>query len=205
MKKVIIIGSGLGGLATALRLSNEGHEVTILEKHSTAGGRLNIIEEQGFRFDMGPSFMSMTYELDELFNSVGLKNNIDLIELDPLYQVFFEGKEKPRVIWKDLQKLEKEFSDVEPDLAIKAEKYLSRAADFFHDTENQVVRSNFNNKLDYILKLGHVPKKHLPYLFKTMWGEVEKHFTSNEIRIIFSLVAFFLGATPFQTRLFILC
>lgn len=199
MKKVIIIGSGLGGLATALRLSNEGHEVTILEKHSTAGGRLNIIEEQGFRFDMGPSFMSMTYELDELFNSVGLKNNIDLIELDPLYQVFFEGKEKPRVIWKDLQKLEKEFSDVEPDLAIKAEKYLSRAADFFHDTENQVVRSNFNNKLDYILKLGHVPKKHLPYLFKTMWGEVEKHFTSNEIRIIFSLVAFFLGATPFQT------
>ena len=199
MKKILIIGSGLGGLATALRLSHTGHDVTILEKHSTPGGRLNIIEENGFRFDMGPSFMSMTYELEELFNSVGLKNKIELEELDPLYQVFFEGNKKPRTIWKDLEKLETEFRDVETNLKAKSEKYLKRAAGFFHDTENEVIRSNFNSKIDYLFKLSRVPKKHLPYLLKTIWGEVEKQFDSNEVRIIFSLVAFFLGATPFQT------
>jgi phytoene desaturase len=199
MKKIIIIGSGLGGLATAIRLSHEGYDVTILEKHSTPGGRLNIIEENGFRFDMGPTFMSMTYELEELFNYVGIKNKIELEELDPLYQVFFEGSNKPRMIWKNLEKLEAEFQDVETNLKEKTEKYLSKAAEFFHDTENEVIRSNFNNKIDYLLKLSRVPKKHLPYLFKTMWGEVEKQFDSNEVRIIFSLVAFFLGATPFQT------
>ena len=199
MKKILIIGSGLGGLATALRLSHTGYDVTILEKHSTPGGRLNIIEENGFRFDMGPSFMSMTYELEELFNSVGLKNKIELEELDPLYQVFFEGNKKPRTIWKDLEKLETEFRDVETNLKAKSEKYLKRAAEFFHDTENEVIRSNFDSKIDYLFKLSRVPKKHLPYLFKTIWGEVEKQFDSNEVRIIFSLVAFFLGATPFQT------
>ena len=52
MKKAVIIGSGLGGLSTALRLSYKGYEVTILEKHSTPGGRLNIVEQDGFRFDM---------------------------------------------------------------------------------------------------------------------------------------------------------
>ncbi|MCZ7602067.1 MAG: oleate hydratase [Melioribacteraceae bacterium] len=199
MKSALIIGSGLGGLSTALRLSHKGYNVTILEKHHRAGGRLNLIEQDGFRFDMGPSFMSMTYELDELFNSINEKNPIELEELDPLYQVFFEGKEKTRLIYKDLQKLQEEFKDIEPDLANKVDKYLSRASQFFHDTEDKVVKSNFNNKLEYILKLSRVPLKHLPYLFKTMWSEVDRTFKSEEMKIIFSLVAFFLGSTPFQT------
>jgi phytoene desaturase len=199
MKKAVIIGSGLGGLSTALRLSHMGYDVTIIEKHSTPGGRLNIIEQDGFRFDMGPSFMSMTYELDELFNSVGMKVPIELEELDPLYQVFFEGQDKPRLIYKDLKKLAEEFKDIEPNLEENAEKYLKRAGQFFHDTVNKVVKTNFSNKLDYVLKLSRVPLKHLPYLQRNMWGEVEKHFSSEEVRVIFSLVAFFLGSTPFQT------
>ena len=199
MKNIIIIGSGLGGLSTALRLSNLGYQVTILEKHNTPGGRLNIIEQDGFRFDMGPSFMSMTYELDELFNNIGMKVPIELEELDPLYQVFFEGKEKSRLIYKDLKKLAKEFEDVEPNLEENAKRYLDKASQFFHDTIDKVVKSNFDNKLEYILKLSRVPLKHLPYLQKNMWSEVEKHFKSEEVRVIFSLVAFFLGSTPFQT------
>ncbi len=199
MKRALIIGSGLGGLSTALRLSSKGFKVTIIEKHSTPGGRLNYIESDGFKFDMGPSFMSMTYELDELFNSAGIKNPIELEELDPLYQVFFEGQDKPRLIWKSLDKLEKEFSDIEPDLARKAQKYLERAGEFFHDTEEIVVKSNFDNKMEYVFNLAKVPWKHIPYLYKTIWNEVEKNFKSEEVRIIFSLVAFFLGATPFKT------
>ncbi len=199
MKKALIIGSGLGGLSTALRLAKKGYKVTILEKHSTPGGRMNIIEMEKYRFDMGPSFMSMTYELDELFNSIGKEVPVKLEELDPLYQVFFEGQDKPRKIYKDLQKLEKEFADIEPNLAEKVDKYLTRAGQFFHDTEDKVVKANFSNKLEYILKLSRVPLKHLPYLFKTMWGEVDKTFKSEEVKIIFSLVAFFLGATPFNT------
>lgn len=199
MKSVLIIGSGLGALAAALRLSYKGYNVTIVEKHKTPGGRLNIINENGFKFDLGPSFMSMTYELDELFSSINEKNPIELEELDPLYNVFFEGKKNPRIIWKNLKKLAKEFEDVEPDLEMKVEKYLKRAGEFFHDTEGKVVKTNFNNKLEYLLKLTGVPLKHLPYLFKTMWSEVDRTFKSEEMKVIFSLVAFFLGSTPFQT------
>ncbi len=198
-KKAIIIGSGLGGLSTALRLSTDGYDVTILEKYSKAGGRLNQLEMEGFKFDMGPSFMSMSYELDELFESCGIKNPIVLQELDPLYQVFFEDEEKPYKIWKDLKKLEEEFKEIEPNLAIKVEKYLAKAGEFFHDTEDKVIKSNYNNVLEYILKLTRVPLKHLPYLYKKMWGEVEKNFESEQVRVIFSLVAFFLGSTPFHT------
>jgi phytoene desaturase len=199
MKDIIIIGSGLGGLSAALRLSTLGYSVKILEKHSTPGGRLNQLKMDGFTFDIGPSFMSMSYELHELFNSCGIKTPVKLTELDPLYQVFFDGKEKPYKIWKDLSKLEKEFEDIEPDLAKKTEKYLKKAGEFFHDTEDKVIRANFSSIFSYLIKLTKVPPKHLPYLFKKMWTEVEDNFESEEVRVIFSLVAFFLGSTPFQT------
>ncbi|MBS3946233.1 MAG: NAD(P)/FAD-dependent oxidoreductase [Melioribacter sp.] len=156
-KSAIIIGTGLGGLSTALRLSSKGYKVILLEKHSTPGGRMNIIEMDCFRFDMGPSFMSMTYEFDELFNAVGIKNPVEFEELEPLYQVYFEGKEKPRRIFKDLQKLEDEFKDVEPDLAAKADAYLKRAAQFWHDTQDKVVKSNFDSMIKYLLKFSTVP------------------------------------------------
>lgn len=198
-KKVIIIGAGLGGLSTALRLSTKGYDVTILEKQSKAGGRLNQLKLGGFTFDVGPSFMSMTYELEELFSACGIKNPIRLTELDPLYQVYFEGNPKPYRIWKSLDNLEKEFWDIEPNLAAKVEKYLKRGGEFFHDTEDVVIKSNFNNLFEYLIKLTRVPKKHLPYLFRSMWNEVERNFDSEEVKVIFSLVAFFLGSTPFQT------
>ncbi len=199
MKSAIIIGAGLGGLATALRLSSEGYQVTILEKYCSAGGRLNRLVLDGFKFDMGPSFMSMTYEMEELFKSINEKVPFELEKLDPIYQVFFEGQKNPKKVWSDLDKLEKEFASIEPNLKQKAEKYLSRAAEFFNDTEQAVVKTNFDSKMEYLFKLSQVPWKHIPYLFKTIWGEVEKTFQSNEVRIIFSLVAFFLGATPFKT------
>jgi phytoene desaturase len=200
MKKITIIGSGLGGLSTALRLSKDSnYKITILEKYSTPGGRLNTMTQEGFKFDMGPSFMSMTYEFDRLFEDAGIENPLKMQELDPIYQVYFENKKEPYRIFKDLNKLEEEFKNVEPDLAKKLDKYLSRAGDFFHDTELQVVQSNYKGMLDYFLKMSKVPFKHIPYLFRTMWQELDKNFSSDEIKIIFSLVAFFLGSTPFQT------
>lgn len=197
--KFVIIGSGLGGLSLALRLSSKGHEVTILEKYSSPGGRLNRLQKEGFTFDVGPSFMSMTYEMDELFSSSGVKNPLTLTELDPIYNVYFENRERPFRIFKDLKKLEEEFKGLEPNLAAKAEKYLKRAGEFFHDTEGKVVKSNFNSIAGYLLSLTGVPLKHLPYLFRSMWKEVDETFDSEEVKVIFSLVAFFLGSTPFQT------
>lgn len=200
MKKIVIIGAGLGGLSTALRLSkNPNYKITILEKHSTPGGRLNILEKDGFTFDLGPSFMSMTYEFDNLFKDAGISNPLDMRELDPIYQVFFDGRKEPLKIFKDLVKLENEFKDIEPNLAKKLDEYLNRAGKFFHDTELQIVQSNYKGMLDYFYKMSKVPFKHIPYLFRTMWAELDKNFSSEEVKIIFSLVAFFLGSTPFHT------
>lgn len=198
-KKVLIIGSGLGSLSTALRLTSKGYDVEIVEKFHQPGGRLNLLEKDGFAFDMGPSFFSMSYEFTELFKYCGISNPLKLNELNPLYSVFFEGREKPYRIYKDLQKLAVEFNGVENDLVRKTEKYLGAAGKLFHDTEDKIIRRNYNSKFSYLMSLSTVPLKHGPKMFRSMWKELEMNFDSQEIKVIFSLVAFFLGSTPFQT------
>lgn len=198
-KKAIIIGAGLGGLATALRLTTQGYQVHIIEKHHQAGGRLNQLKKDGFTFDIGPSFFSMSYEFKELFDYCKVANPLKFNELDPLYAVYFSHKDKPYLIHKDLDKLGAQFGTDEPNFRQKAEKYLAAAKAIFHDTEYRIVKRNYDSKLDYAISLTKVPLKHGPKLFRSMWSELGKHFDSQETKIIFSLVAFFLGATPFDT------
>lgn len=198
-KKVIIAGAGLGGLTTALRLTTKGYQVEIVEKHHQAGGRLNELKMDGFTFDVGPSFFSMSYEFDELFKSCNMQNPLTYQELDPLYVVNFAGSDRRYHIYKNLKKLAEEFKKIEPDFESKARKYLDNAKAIFHDTEYKVVKRNFNGMADYLLSLATVPWKHAPRMFRSMWAELDKYFVSHEVKVIFSLVAFFLGDTPFAT------
>lgn len=198
-KKVLIIGSGLGSLATALRLSSKGYKVEIVEKHHQAGGRLNQLKKDGFTFDVGPSFFSMSYEFDELFQYCGIPNPLQMNELNPVYAVYFAEKKMPYHIHKDLDKLAKEFELIEPNFKEKAEKYLKKAGQIFHDTEHVIIKRNYDSLFQYAKALVTVPLKHTPQLFKSMWKELENNFESEHVKVIFSLVAFFLGSTPFDT------
>ncbi len=74
MSKAIIIGAGIAGIAAAIRLRKKGYDVTVFEANSYAGGKLHAIEQDGFRFDLGPSLFTMPHFIDELF---------ELYDLDP--------------------------------------------------------------------------------------------------------------------------
>ena len=199
MKKIIVIGTGLGGLATALRLVSAGYSVTLLEKDAQAGGRLNQLKSGQHVFDLGPSFMSMSYELRELFDSCGLPFPFDLKAMDPEYQVFFNRHSRPFRIWKDPSRFAAELAELESGLEDKVRRYLQKAKEFYQDTEKQVIHTNFFGPADYARKLSRVPLKHLPYLFRNMWTHAGQYFQSEEIKVIFTLVSFFLGSTPLHT------
>ena len=88
----IVIGAGIGGIATAARLAKNGYEVTVLEKEPTPGGRCNQIIRDGHRFDIGPTLFLMPEIWEETFASLGEKmgDHLDLIRIDPTYKVYFE-------------------------------------------------------------------------------------------------------------------
>lgn len=107
-----IIGGGLGGLAAACTLAARGHRVTLLEKNAWLGGKAAVLEEDGFRFDMGPTILTVPRVLARIFGEAGrrLEDELDLVRLDPQWRCFFEDgsvldlRENPAVMRLELDK-----------------------------------------------------------------------------------------------------
>jgi phytoene desaturase len=114
-KKVIVIGSGFAGLSAAASLAKEGMEVLVLEKNTTLGGRARLFEEDGFSFDMGPSWYWMPDVFESYFEQFGKKASdfYDLVRLDPSYRVFF-GKDEVVDLPASMKGLVALFENMEP-------------------------------------------------------------------------------------------
>ena len=87
---IVVIGTGFGGLATASRLLSQGHQVTIFEKRDKPGGRAYVYEQDGFKFDGGPTVITAPFMFDDIFESAGKKTEdyIKLVPCDPFYRIF---------------------------------------------------------------------------------------------------------------------
>ena len=127
-KKVIVIGSGFAGLSAASFMAKEGWDVTVIEKNEGPGGRAQQLKEQGFTFDMGPSFYWMPDVFDRYFAQFGKKvsDYYQLERLDPSYRIY----------WKDgytdmpanYESLREVFESIEPGSAEKLDAFLKGAA-----------------------------------------------------------------------------
>ena len=91
-KRVIVIGAGLGGLSAAISLAQEGYAVTIHEKNARIGGKLNVLKERGYSFDLGPSILTLPHIFGRLFERSGKKisDYIPIRQLRPHWRNFFE-------------------------------------------------------------------------------------------------------------------
>src|SRR5215203_6214017 len=91
MKRVGVIGGGLGGLAAASTLAARGHSVILFEKNEWLGGKAAVLEQDGFRFDMGPTILTIPSVLRSIFAEAGrnLEDYLDLVRLDPQWRCFF--------------------------------------------------------------------------------------------------------------------
>jgi diapolycopene oxygenase len=91
-KKVAVIGAGLGGLSAAISLATEGFSVDVYEKNERAGGKLNLLEKDGFTFDLGPSILTMPHIFRALFDRAGkrMEDYVQFQEVTPHWRNFFE-------------------------------------------------------------------------------------------------------------------
>lgn len=136
-ESVVIIGGGIGGLATAALLARGGAAVTLLERHDRLGGRAGLWEQDGFRFDTGPSWYFMPEVFEHFFALMGEKvdDHLDLVKLDPAYRLFPEpdgqGPSAPVELPADPDAVWQLVESMEPGAGDAVRAYGERASDAY--------------------------------------------------------------------------
>jgi len=170
LKKAVIIGSGFSGLSTASFLAKYGWNVTVLEKHSSPGGRARQLKDEGFVFDMGPSWYWMPDIFERYFQCFGKKHSdyYSLKRLDPSYRIYWEDEaiDMPA----DYEQLKKVFEKIEPGSGGKLDQYLEQAAYKYEIGINKLVQKpghSWSEFLDWALIKG---------IFKLdVFSSIQKH------------------------------
>lgn len=198
-KKITVLGSGVSSLATASFLAKAGHDVTILEKNDSIGGRARQFEAEGFTFDMGPSWYWMPEVFEKFYNKFDhtASDFYDLVRLDPSYRVIWpEGTSTD--IPANLQSFYDLFESIEAGSADKLKKFLAEAAYKYDVGINDLV---FKPSLKWsefadIRILKGLFKMHLTSSFS---GYIRKYFQNPKILSLLEFPILFLGAMPQKT------
>ena len=196
-KKVIVVGSGFGGLASALRLKAKGYDVTLIEKHPDLGGRARVFKKGNFIYDGGPTVITAPYLFEELFSLFNKKIS-DYVEIVPLnlwYRfVFDDGKTfdysgNEKSMDKEIKKFShKDFKGYN-ELVNFTEKIFNKG---FTDLSDKP----FNN-LSFMLK--QVPALLKLKSYKSVYKLVSNYISSEKLRRVFSMHPLLVGGNPFTT------
>ncbi len=148
MKKAIIIGSGIAGIATAIRLQKQGFSVEIFEANSYAGGKLSEIRQDGFRFDAGPSLFTMPHFVEELFELHGknTKEVFDYEQLPVVCKYFYEDGTRLNA-FSDAGDFKKEMVEKLGESEKLLSKFFKKAKDLYQITNHVFWRNPSTNFL----------------------------------------------------------
>ena len=202
MKKVIIIGGGIGGLASAGLLAKRGFDVTLFEARPQLGGRMGLLTDQGFRFDTGPSWYLMPEVFEHFFTLLGstAEQELHLQRLRPAYRVFSQTADAAITIVGDEAQDSLTFEAREPGAAVKLKNYLDSAEKTYKLALQNFLYTDFK-QIGALLKpsvLVNGPVM-LRRMFQSMDGYISSQFTDPVLKQILEYPAVFLGGSPFDT------
>ncbi|ADW67928.1 phytoene desaturase family protein [Granulicella tundricola] len=196
-RQVVIVGAGPGGLAAALLLAKSGVKVTVVEKRADVGGRTSTIHQDGFKFDVGPTFFLYPRVLKEIFAAAGydLDREVAMTRLDPQYRLVF-GAGGELLATPNVERMEKAIEAISPEDAKRFHQFI---------THNR-------NKLEKFLPFLQSPfeswrdlakpemLKLLPLLapWRSLDSDLQVHFKDERIRLGFSFQSKYLGMSPFR-------
>ena len=199
MQHVIVIGSGFSGISAACALAKKGYRVTVLEKNECAGGRASFFKEQGFMFDMGPSWYWMPDVFEWFFKEYDsdVTEHYNLTRLDPGYRIYF-GKDEITDIPASIDALYQLFEQLEPGSSVQLKKFLADAAYKYDVGMKDLVFKPCNSVMEFA-DFRMVKALFTMQLFTSLRKEVYGKFKNDKIRKILEFPVYFLGALPSNT------
>jgi len=200
-KQIAIIGGGLGGLTAAIRLAHQGFRVQLFEKNENLGGKMNQWSSAGFRFDTGPSLLTLPVVMDELFDSIGLKraNYLEFVPIDPICRYFWQDgstldatADTARMI-SEIKKFSAEDGDRYEEFLAYAKRIYDITADVFLFKPMHEIKKLLNWRT--FLKLFRAPQIDP---FRTVHRGVGRFFHHPKLVQLFDRYATYNGSNPYQ-------
>ena len=197
IKRVVVIGSGFGGIAAALRMKSKGHDVTLIEKQNDLGGRARVFKKKGYTYDAGPTVITaphLIYELFDLFK----KNYKDYIKIVPLkiwYQFIFDDLSKLNY-GEDLQELLGEIEQINSEDKKGFEKLLIQSEKIFSIGFLKLADKPFH-KVWFMLK--QIPSLIKLKSYNSVYKFISSYIKNEKLRKAFTIHPLLVGGNPYST------
>lgn len=194
----LVIGAGIGGIATAARLAQEGYDVTVIEKNHQPGGRTGQLVQDGHRFDTGPTLFLMPEVFAETYEALGerMEDHLDLIRVDPTYRVHFtDGLEL--TLTGDVLQMQEQLEAIEPGSFGGYLRYLNEGHRHYRLSLSHFVGRNFRSLFEYF------SLSNLPLLFKLKalvkhYDNIGNYFKDPHLKAAFTFQNMYLGLSPYD-------
>lgn len=194
----LVVGAGIGGIATAARLARSGYQVTVVEKNGKPGGRCDQLVRDGHRFDSGPTLFLMPEVFAETYAALGerMEDHLQLQRIDPTYRIHFDdGAEL--ALTSDLNAMRTQIEAIEPGGTGGLLRYLAEGQLHYRISLERFVGRNFYNLLDYF------SPQNLPLLFqlkalKKHYDHVGNYFQHPHLKAAFTFQNMYLGISPYD-------
>ncbi len=198
-ESVVVVGGGVGGLSTACYLADAGADVRVLEKNEQLGGRASVLEKDGFRFDMGPSWYLMPDVFERFFDEFDRTptDYYELTHLDPHYRIFFKDGDEVDIT-PDIAETKAVFESYEDGAGEALERYLEKSRENYEVGMEHFVYEDRTRLRDY-LDLDVARQARGLSLLGTMQGHVEDYFEHPKLQQIMQYTLVFLGGSPNNT------
>lgn len=199
---VLVVGAGLGGLSAALHLAAAGREVIVVEKNIAVGGKMGWFEQNGFRFDTGPTLLTMPFVLRQLFAEMGenLEDHLQLVPLEPACRYFFSDGSKLDVSH-SLNRTLEAVAKFSPGDAEAARRFVERGKQIYEVASPPFLFDSFGEwSWRYFLKhWKSFLKLHQLDAFRSYHEAVKASFRDPRMIQLFDRFATYNGSSPFRT------
>ncbi|MCM5703090.1 phytoene desaturase family protein [Larsenimonas salina] len=197
MTHTLVIGGGFGGMAAALRARKLGHDVTLLERGNALGGRAQVFEDKGYRFDAGPTVITAAFMFEELFELFGkrLSDYVEMIDLDTWYEFYFQDGRRFRY-GADLDDTLEQIAHFNPRDVDGYTRLLEHSKAIFDVGFTELADKPFHR---FSTMVRQIPALVRLKSHRSVWGMVSHYLEDPSLRKAFSIPPLLVGGNPFKT------
>ncbi len=195
-QKIVVIGSGFGGLAAAIRLQSHGLQVTVLEKSAKVGGQASQLVKNGYTFDMGPSILTAPDLIQRLFRCAGMRmeDYLDLVKLDPFYRIYFHDGSSINYT-DDTEKMKQQMAQFNESDARNYDRFMAHTRQLY----DAVITDGLGSTpFDLQTMISFLPRALRLRALMPAYKFVQRYFDDPRHRFTFSFHPLFIGGNPFR-------